>query len=108
MKTTTVTLLILFGWSANIADSNATPFGDPELGKLKAPSCVFCHGKTGISTNPSYPNIQGQNELYLYNAMKAYQNGERTGPLSEMMGQQLQRLNDQDLKDVASYFSQAE
>ncbi|MGF1695194.1 cytochrome c [Vibrio kyushuensis] len=97
--------VILFSYSVNIS---ANTFGDPELGKRKSPSCIFCHGSNGASTNPSYPNIQGQDSLYLFNAMKAYQNGERTGPLAEMMQAQLQRLNDQDLKDVASYFSQAE
>ncbi|WP_295893972.1 cytochrome c [uncultured Vibrio sp.] len=82
-------------------------FGDISLGKQKSPSCIFCHGANGIAPNSSYPNINGQDPLYLYNAMKAYQDGHRTGPLSEMMKAQLQRLNDEDLRDVAAYFSSA-
>jgi cytochrome c553 len=37
--------------------------------------------------------------------MKDYQNGNRQGALAEMMKAQLSRLNDQDLKDIAAYFS---
>ncbi|MGY5539458.1 cytochrome c [Vibrio sp. Hep-1b-8] len=85
--------------------SQAELFGDPELGKIKAPSCVFCHGQTGQAVKPSYPNINGQNAQYLYQSMKDYQQGNRTGPLAEMMKGQLSRLNDQDLKDIAAYFS---
>lgn len=85
--------------------SQAELFGDPELGKIKAPSCIFCHGQTGKAVKPSYPNINGQNAQYLYQSMKDYQQGNRTGPLAEMMKGQLSRLNDQDLKDIAAYFS---
>ncbi|XHY22715.1 hypothetical protein ViNHUV68_35120 [Vibrio sp. NH-UV-68] len=85
-----------------------TSFGDPELGKIKAPSCVFCHGTNGIATNPSYPNLNNQNAQYLYQSMQAYQQGDRQGPLAEMMAAQLSRLNDQDLKDVAAYFASQE
>ncbi|ENM5858246.1 cytochrome c, partial [Vibrio mimicus] len=77
----------------------------PVLGQQKAPSCVFCHGSDGIATQPSYPNLNGLSEEYLFKSMKAYQNGERTGPMAEMMKAQLQRLNDQDLRDVAAFYA---
>lgn len=88
--------------SLSLANPN---FGDAKLGKIKAPSCIFCHGKDGISPNPAYPHIKGQNAQYLFQSMKDYQDGNRTGPLAEMMKAQLSRLNDQDLKDIAAYFS---
>jgi cytochrome c553 len=84
----------------------ANPFGDSTKGKVKSPSCVYCHGAIGISENEAYPSLAGQNAQYLYNAMKAYQNGERKGPLSEMMGAQLKMLNDDDLRDVAAFYSE--
>ncbi|MGP8306636.1 c-type cytochrome [Vibrio sp. YIC-376] len=84
----------------------AEPFGDAAKGKIKSPSCVYCHGATGISVNQAYPSLAGQNAQYLYNAMKAYQNSERQGPLSEMMGAQLKMLNDDDIRDVAAYYSE--
>ncbi len=84
----------------------ANPFGDAEKGKIKAPSCVYCHGSNGISSNGTYPNLAGQNPDYLYNSMKAYQDGLRTGSLAEMMKAQLRMLNDEDLRDVAAFFAQ--
>ncbi|WP_162922448.1 cytochrome c [Aliivibrio sp. EL58] len=81
--------------------------GDAKLGKLKAPSCIFCHGETGKAIDSSYPNLDMQNEMYLYNSMKSYQNDERKGPLAQMMKAQLQRLNDQDLKDIAAFYANA-
>lgn len=81
----------------------ANPFGDAEKGKVKAPSCVYCHGTNGLSSNDAYPNLAGQSPKYLYDSMKAYQDGLRTGPLAEMMKAQLRMLNDEDLRDVAAF-----
>jgi cytochrome c553 len=83
----------------------ANDFGDPELGKMKSPSCIFCHSPTGPSTNNAYPSLSGQDPIYLFNAMKAYQNGERQSDYAEMMRAQLSKLNDQDLKDIAAFYS---
>ncbi|EHT4939691.1 Cytochrome c-554(548) [Vibrio vulnificus] len=89
------------------ANANANALqGNPELGKVKSPSCVFCHGASGVAANNAYPHLAGQNEQYLFDSMKSYQNGQRTGPLADMMQAQLQRLNDQDLRDVAAYYAQ--
>lgn len=85
--------------------TQAKPLGDPELGKIKAPSCVFCHGTTGQAVNPSYPHLAGQDATYLYQSMKDYQDGHRQGPLADMMKAQLSRLNDNDLRDIAAYFA---
>ncbi|EKO3456324.1 c-type cytochrome [Vibrio fluvialis] len=79
--------------------------GDPVLGQQKAPSCIFCHGSDGKAVNSSYPNLKGQSENYLFSSMKAYQNGERSGPLAQMMQAQLQKLNDEDLRDIAAFYA---
>lgn len=79
--------------------------GDPALGQQKSPSCLFCHGADGKAVNPSYPNLKGQSEHYLFSSMKAYQNSQRTGPLAMMMQAQLQRLNDEDLRDIAAFYA---
>ncbi|MCG9698851.1 cytochrome c [Vibrio natriegens] len=84
----------------------ANPSGDATKGKIKSPSCVYCHGATGISVNETYPNLAGQNAQYLFNAMKSYQNSERQGPLAEMMASQLKMLNDEDLRDVAAFYAE--
>ncbi len=85
-----------------------------QRGKLKSPSCQFCHipvtnntmsdNQSGAS-DPSYPSLNGQDKTYLVSAMSAYQSGERTGGLAKMMRAQLQKLNSDDLKDIAAYYS---
>ncbi|CZF81366.1 Cytochrome c-554(548) [Grimontia celer] len=79
--------------------------GDPVLGKQKAYTCQFCHGETGHTPKKDYPHINGQNALYLYNVMKSYQAGERTGAMGNMMRQQMSVLSDQDIKDIAAFYA---
>ncbi|KQA20316.1 c-type cytochrome [Vibrio metoecus] len=89
----------------SLLSSHVLAAGDPILGQQKAQSCVFCHGSDGIATQSSYPNLHGQTADYLFQSMKAYQQGERSGPMADMMKVQLQRLNDQDLRDVAAFYA---
>ncbi|HAS63265.1 MAG TPA: cytochrome C554 [Vibrio sp.] len=84
----------------------ADPFGDAKLGKVKSPSCVFCHGQTGKAVKLSYPNLNGQNAQYLYQAMLDYQQGKRTTAMAQMMAAQLGPLNQQDLKDIAAFYAE--
>ncbi|WP_332308923.1 c-type cytochrome [Enterovibrio coralii] len=58
--------------------ANADWEGDAKLGQEKAYTCQFCHGATGYANVDGYPHINGQNAKYIYNAMLAYQKGERT------------------------------
>ena len=83
----------------------ASGFGDANLGEQKSPSCVFCHNPNGTPTQAHYPNLNGQDPLFLFNAMKAYKLGERSGALSDMMKVQLQNLNEDDLRDVAAFYA---
>ncbi|MFA0496583.1 cytochrome c [Vibrio sp. 10N.222.54.B11] len=94
--------LILLALSSNL---HASDFGDAELGKVKSPSCVFCHNPTSQSTNNSYPKLSGQDPTYLFNTMKAYQTGDRQGDYADMMRAQISKLNDQDLKDIAAFYA---
>ncbi|MBY7729833.1 c-type cytochrome [Vibrio bathopelagicus] len=84
---------------------HADDFGDPELGKLKSPSCVFCHSVASDNTNQNYPDLKGQDPLYLFNAMKMYKNDQREGAYADMMKAQLSRLSEQDIKDIAAYYA---
>ncbi|MGX9521949.1 cytochrome c [Vibrio mediterranei] len=102
MKNNILTVIALMAISS-VADANE--FGNPELGEMKAPSCVFCHNPNGAPSQANYPNLNGQNSLYLFNAMKAYQNDERQGAMAELMKAQLQNLTEEDLKDIAAFYS---
>ncbi len=76
--------------------------GDSERGKTRAVICFACHGPTGQSLNPEYPNLAGQMELYLIKQITAFRSGERKNPLMTPMATQ---LSDQDVLDVAAFFS---
>lgn len=79
----------------------AQEVGDLEAGQTKAGACVACHGPAGISVNPEWPNLAGQQETYLFNQLKAFRDGVRENPL---MGPMVSGLSDQDLRDLAAYY----
>lgn len=76
------------------------------LGKEKAKVCMACHGANGISSIQSYPNLRGQKMAYLITSLKSYQSRERTGGLAVLMQQQADALSDEDMSDIAYYYSQ--
>jgi cytochrome c553 len=45
---------------------------DPAVRKIAASVCSACHGPSGISTSPLFPNLAGQNETYLAAQLSAF------------------------------------
>lgn len=80
--------------------------GDPQAGKAKSAACAGCHGVDGNSIQPIYPKLAGQHAKYLELAMKAYRSKQRKGGNTAMMYPMVANLSDQDIKDLAAYFSQ--
>jgi len=80
-------------------------FGNAQAGKQKVAACAACHGVDGNSTNADWPTIAGQHPQYMYEQLKMIQDGSRSAPL--MVGQ-LDNKSEQDLKDMAAYFSGVE
>ena len=80
--------------------------GDAKAGAKKIAVCSACHGPTGHSAVNIYPNLAGQHASYLESALKAYRSGERAGGMSAMMTPQATNLSDQDIADIAAYFSE--
>ncbi|ROT99795.1 cytochrome c [Marinobacter sp. R17] len=79
--------------------------GNPEAGKAKAAVCAACHGQNGHAQIPTYPNLAGQNEQYLVMALKAYKGGNRQGGQAAIMQGQAAALSDEDIANLAAYFS---
>ncbi|KXI23609.1 hypothetical protein AS132_06390 [Photobacterium sanguinicancri] len=77
-----------------------------EIGKQKAKVCMTCHGADGISTQESYPNLRGQKMGYLISSLKDYKTRERTSGLAVLMQQQADALSEQDIQDIAYFYSQ--
>ncbi|MEH6451972.1 MAG: cytochrome c [Psychromonas sp.] len=79
--------------------------GDAEAGKAKATVCATCHGADGIAIAPIYPNLKGQQEAYITSSLKAYKAGQRQGGMSAIMNPQAATLSDEDIADLAAYYS---
>jgi cytochrome c553 len=78
--------------------------GNVDAGKVKASTvCVACHGADGNSVNPIWPKLAGQNPEYLLKQLHDFKAGARTDPLMSAQGA---LLSDQDMDNVAAYFSQ--
>jgi cytochrome c553 len=88
-----LTALLASGVSAFAADVDA--------GKSKSVTCAGCHGATGISAVPMYPNLAGQKALYVEKQLKAFRNGTRKDPI---MGPMAKPLSDTDIVNIAAYF----
>jgi cytochrome c553 len=71
-------------------------------GQEKAAVCAACHGQTGVSAAGNWPTLAGQHEDYLQQALSQYRTGGRKDPV--MAGQAL-NLTDEDIADLAAYFS---
>ena len=72
------------------------------VGKVKSSGCKRCHGEYGLSKNPKYPSLAGQQERYLVKAMKDYKNGKRDNAAMRSI---ILGLSDSSIKDIAAYYS---
>lgn len=98
-------ILVPFGLALIAGSLNAAPLvdGDPQAGAGKAAACAACHGPDGNSSNPQWPKLAGQHARYLLRQLQLFHGGKRDNPI--MMGQAA-GLSEQDMKDLAAYFSQ--
>ncbi len=77
---------------------------DTFAGKAKAVVCAGCHGEKGVSINPMWPSLAGQQKDYLIVSLKAYRDGTRNNPVMAGMAN---GLSDADIDALAGYFSNA-
>ena len=82
------------------------PKGNIEAAKAKVSMCIGCHGIPGYRASfpeiYSVPMIAGQNEKYIQSSLRAYATGERTHPTMDAISKS---LSDQDMADLAAYYS---
>ena len=64
--------------------------------------CAACHGATGISVVPNYPNLAGQHADYLKREIAEYKDGGRKNPIMAGMAA---TIKDSDVDALADYFS---
>ncbi|MFK0085686.1 c-type cytochrome [Pseudomonas sp. NPDC090755] len=96
-----VSLLLTLGVTgvASAADSIK---GDAAAGQAKTAVCGACHNPDGNSLAPNFPKLAGQGQRYLEKQLHDIKSGKRT--VLEMTGM-LAAFSDQDLADIAAYFS---
>ena len=82
---------------------NVGGLGDAKAGKAIAAACTSCHGETGMSTSPAFPNLAGQHADFLAASLRSFKSGERK---NDMMSPMVASLSDADIRNVAAYFAQ--
>ena len=80
--------------------------GNIEKGSQLVASCAACHGADGVSISSDWPKLAGQNQKYLYEQLKYFRDGNRMNALMMSVTPYLQTLGDEDLKDIAAFYSQ--
>jgi cytochrome c553 len=88
-----LTLLLACAASASFAQGAAP---------AKAAQCFTCHGSDGIAKMPDAPNLAGQNEGYLVKALEDFKSGRRENEVMTLMAKP---LSDEDIKQLAAYYS---
>jgi len=79
--------------------------GDASMGAQLVDSCAACHGVDGNSISTDWPKLSGQNQRYLYEQLKYFRDGLRMNALMMSVTPYLQTLTDEDLKDIAAFYS---
>jgi cytochrome c553 len=85
--------------------ATAQPAGAKTL-EAKTAMCMGCHNIKGYQSSfpevYKVPMIAGQNANYIASALNAYKNGDRKHPTMRSIATS---LSDQDIKDIAAYYS---
>ncbi len=99
-------LSIIFISSVLLIAAGEAPFvkekGDPVKGEQLVSACAACHGSDGNSLAGLWPSIAGQNYKYLLKQLRLVKSGDRA--IDQMIGQ-LDNLSDEDLQDIAAFYS---
>ena len=80
--------------------------GDAKAGESKNAMCIGCHGIKGYQASfpevYKVPMISGQGAKYIVSSLNAYKKGERKHPTMRGVAE---ALSDQDMADLAAYYS---
>ncbi|WP_274052314.1 c-type cytochrome [Thalassomonas haliotis] len=78
---------------------------DVAAGKAKAATCTACHGADGNALVPMYPKLAGQSATYIAKQLADFKAGGSTGRNDPVMAPMAAALSEQDMQELASYFS---
>jgi cytochrome c553 len=80
-------------------------YSDVEKGRELSASCAACHGNDGISLNPVWPKLAGQNPKYLASQLHEFKKGPNGNRNNAVMYGIAVNLSDQDIEDLSEYYS---
>ncbi|HTY48161.1 MAG TPA: c-type cytochrome [Steroidobacteraceae bacterium] len=89
--------------AAATASEGPDPFahGSIEAGAAKAAACGACHGPSGNSSNAQWPNLAGQNAVYIAEQLQLFKAGVR---VDSNMLKMTAPLSEADIDNIAVYF----
>ncbi len=96
------TAIALFFLVGLVVPSEGNAEGDIAAGRARAAVCAGCHGAEGITTNPGWPNLAGQNYTYLVKRLKEFRDGTREQATMSAMASP---LSDLDIRNLSAYFA---
>ncbi len=103
MKTLVSAILAMCTGMVNISPVFAAEGGDAAKGESIASNCAACHGARGNNTtSDTIPRLAQQVAPYLVKQLHDFKSGARKNAIMSTMASMLQ---DQDMLDVAAYFS---
>lgn len=109
IKMKNIGVLVCLFISFNI---NAAEQGNAENGKTKSITCSACHGVDGNSAIPMNPKLAGQHEKYLVKQLTEFKLASKTGGKdgrnNAIMNGMSAALSEQDIRDLAAYYSSQE
>lgn len=86
--------------SRNLADANVSAT------TLAQQVCSNCHGVDGNATNPNFPNLAAQQQVYFIAQMKEFRSHNRRDPAGfEYMWGLSRSLTDDQIKGLADYYA---
>jgi cytochrome c553 len=92
--------------------ASAMAMGDAEAGKNKSVACGACHGADGNSAIDMNPKLAGQHQAYIVKQLKEFklasQTGGAEGRNNAVMNGMSAGLSEQDMLDIAAYYSSQE
>jgi cytochrome c553 len=104
MKNIGLLVCLFMGFSVNAAEQ-----GNAENGKVKSVTCGACHGADGNSAIPMNPKLAGQHAKYLVKQLTEFKlastTGGKEGRNNAVMNGMSAALSEQDILDLAAYFS---
>ena len=97
------TLVIIFFTSINLTSIAFS--SNVDKGKELSVSCAACHGDNGISVNPVWPKLAGQNPKYLASQLYEFRKGADGNRNNAVMYGIAMTLSDSDIEDLSAYYA---